>query len=72
MTEKVVPTTKGTVAPTPAAKRKTKAGVQIESQNDLAYLTGEHSPAETEQQVRTPAPRRTPTKPKPASRGDRR
>ena len=65
-------TDQGTVAPTPAAKRKVKPGQRLESQNDLAYLTGEHGPAEVEQQVRTPAPRPKQNKPKPASRGDRR
>ena len=72
MTEKVVPTTQGPTEPTtPASKRKAKPGLQVESQNDLAYLTGEHEQAEVEKQVRTPAPRRTPNKPKPASRGNR-
>ncbi|MHB1134572.1 MAG: hypothetical protein ACYC4L_19550 [Chloroflexota bacterium] len=66
MTEEVVPTTQGKVAPTPAAKRKVKPGTkpQLESQNDLAYLTGEHEPAEAEKQVVTPAPRRPRDKPK--------
>jgi len=63
--------TGGTVAPARVVKRNKQAAPQLESQDDLAYLEGEHEESEQQKQVRTPAPRR-PSKNKESSRGDRR
>ena len=48
----------GTVAPARVAKRNKQAALELESQDDLAYLAGEHEESEQQKQVRTPAPRR--------------
>jgi hypothetical protein len=48
----------GAVAPARAAKRHKQTVPQLESQDDLAYLKGEHGESEQQKQVRTPAPRR--------------
>jgi hypothetical protein len=54
-----------------AARKNKKATAQLESQDDLAYITGKRDPQEAEKQVRTPAPRRQSGKAKEA-RGERR
>ena len=40
------------------AKGREKARAGLESQDDQAYITGEHSEEEQEKQIRTPMPRR--------------
>lgn len=46
--------------------------VELESQDDVGYLTGQHSSKDEENQVRTPEPRRHPEKGKASSHRDRR
>jgi hypothetical protein len=41
-----------------SAKREDKPKVGLESQDDQAYITGQHSQEEQEKQIRTPMPRR--------------
>ena len=45
--------------------------VQLESQDDLAYVTGQHDPRESEKQIKSPAPRRQPSKHKESAKGER-
>jgi hypothetical protein len=40
-------------------KVENKPKAQLESQNDLGYITGHHTDAERARQVATPSPRRT-------------
>ncbi|MCL5108435.1 MAG: hypothetical protein M1401_06160 [Chloroflexi bacterium] len=62
----------GTIAPAPAAKPKKSTTPQVESQDDLAYLKGEHGEAEQQKQVRSPNPRRPNKQNRQSSRGERR
>gem|GEM_PF-6282582 len=40
-------------------ERKSAKKLRLESQDDVAYLTGQRSSAEREKQIKTPAPRRS-------------
>jgi hypothetical protein len=45
---------------------------QLESQDDLGYVTGYRESKEKDKQVKTPAPRRQPSKSRESTKGDRR
>ncbi len=55
-----------------AKKKESKGGVPLglESQNDMAYLTGDRPVEDEEKQVKTPSPRRTVRATKPRRRKD--
>jgi|GEM_PF-5413396 len=40
------------------SKREAKVRIALESQDDVAYLTGQHSEEEQQKQVKSPTPRR--------------
>ncbi len=55
-----------------AKKKESKNGVQLdlESQDDLGYLTGEHTNVDENKQIKTPAPRRSTRAAKPRRQKD--
>jgi len=61
----------GAAKPEGRNRKRASVQVQLESQDDLAYLTGEHDAKEAEKQIKSPAPRR-PSKGKESARSERR
>lgn len=55
-----------------AKKKESKGGMRLglESQDDIAYLTGEHPTEDEKKQIKTPSPRRAARTAKPRRRKD--
>ncbi len=76
MTEKDEPQEGSLAAEVPvgtkAEMRSRKRPVaELESQDDIGYLTGRHGAKDADKQIKTPAPRRQPHKAKDSARGER-